>query len=135
MHLEEVHSSQVMEKIPSRRHSVVQEEEHPSSYNIEEILIFFTFNIYEEVSGKRIQSVKQSDGTMKQIQKAKVEKNKAAIERINIIWVKDEEEESSSSSMSMYILDSDKEESNMPSHRSPTIIVHDAPLPMHLEEV
>ena len=37
--------------------------------------------------------------------------------------------------MSMYSLDSDKEDSNMPSHRSPTVILHDAPLPMHLEEV
>ena len=35
MHLEEVHSSPVMENIPSERHSVIQEEEHPSSYNIE----------------------------------------------------------------------------------------------------
>ena len=34
MHLEEVHSSPVMEKIPSERHSVIQEEEHPSNYNI-----------------------------------------------------------------------------------------------------
>ena len=43
-----------------------------------------------------------------EIQKAKAEKNKAAIERRNIIRVEDEEEESSSSSMSMYSLNSDK---------------------------
>ena len=35
MHLEEVHSSPVIEKILSKRHSVIQEEEHTSSYNIE----------------------------------------------------------------------------------------------------
>ena len=44
-----------------------------------------------------------------EIQKAKAEKNKVAIEQRNIIRVKDEEEKSSSSSMSMYRLDSDKE--------------------------
>ena len=31
-HLEEVHSSPVTEKIPSERHSMIQEEENPSSY-------------------------------------------------------------------------------------------------------
>ena len=35
----------------------------------------------------------------------------------------------------MYNLDSNKEDLDMPSHRSPIVIVHDAPLPMHLEEV
>jgi hypothetical protein len=49
--------------------------------------------------------------------------------------IEDEEEGSSSSSMSMYNLDSNKEDSDVPSHRSPTIIVNDAPLPMHLEKV
>ena len=70
-----------------------------------------------------------------EIQKAKAEKNKVAIERRNIVRVKDEEEGSSSSSLSMYNLDSDNEDSDVPSHRSPTIILHDAPLPIHLEEV
>ena len=37
--------------------------------------------------------------------------------------------------MSMYSLDSDGENSDVPSHRSPTVIIHDAPLPMHMEEV
>ena len=37
--------------------------------------------------------------------------------------------------MSMYKLDSYNEDSDVPSHRSPTIIENDAPLPMHLEEV
>ena len=34
MHMEEVHSSPVTEKVPSERHYVIQEEDHPSSYNI-----------------------------------------------------------------------------------------------------
>ena len=70
-----------------------------------------------------------------EIKKAKEEKNRAAIEWKNIIRIKDEEESSSSSSMSMYSLDLDKEYSDVPSHRSPTLILEDAPLPMHLEEV
>ena len=37
--------------------------------------------------------------------------------------------------MSMYSLDPDKEDSDMPSHRSPIVILHNAPLPMYLEEV
>ena len=66
MHLEEVHSSLVMEKIPSERHSIIQEEENPSSYNIEEICDAFTLNLYKkEVIRMRIQNEKQSDGTMK----------------------------------------------------------------------
>ena len=35
----------------------------------------------------------------------------------------------------MQNLDSDREDSDVPSHRSPTIVIHDTPLPMHLEEV
>lgn len=34
-YLEEVHSSPVTEKIPSKSHLVIHEEENPSSYNIE----------------------------------------------------------------------------------------------------
>ena len=68
MHLEEVHSSPMMENIPSKRHWVIQEEDHPSSYNIEEMFFAFTFNLCrKEVSGKRIRSVKQNDGTMKEV--------------------------------------------------------------------
>ena len=33
------------------------------------------------------------------------------------------------------ILDSDQKYLDVPSHRSPTLILQDAPLPMHLEEV
>ena len=55
IHLEEVCSSLVTEKIPSKRYSMIQEEEHPSSYNIEEIFDAFTFNVYKkEDSWKRI---------------------------------------------------------------------------------
>lgn len=34
MLLKELHSSPFTKKIPFERHSVIQEEEHPSSYNI-----------------------------------------------------------------------------------------------------
>jgi hypothetical protein len=37
--------------------------------------------------------------------------------------------------MSMYSLDSNGEDSNIPSNRSPTYVLHPAPLPMHMEEV
>ena len=68
MHLEEVHSSPVMDKIPFERNSVIQEEDHSSSYNIEDIFDAFTFNLYKKkVNRKRIQSVKQNDGTMKEV--------------------------------------------------------------------
>ena len=69
------------------------------------------------------------------IQKTKAKKRKVAIERRNLIELKDVEEESSSSSMSMYNLDPNKQDSYVSSHQSPTIILHDPPLPMHLEEV
>ena len=38
MHLEEVHSSPVTKKIPYERYLVIQEEDNPFSYNIEEIV-------------------------------------------------------------------------------------------------
>ena len=73
MHLEEVHSSPVTKKIVSERYSMIQEEDNLSSYNIEEIFDAFTFNLYKkEVSRKRIWSVKQNDGTMKEIQEDEV---------------------------------------------------------------
>ena len=72
-HLEEVHSLQVIEKIPSERHSVIHEEENPSNFYIEEIFDSFTFNLYKkEVSHKRTQNEKQNDGTMKEIQEDEV---------------------------------------------------------------
>ena len=60
VHLEEVHSSPVTKKNPSERHSMIQEEEHPSSYNIEEIFDSFTFNLYK------------NDETMKEVQEDEV---------------------------------------------------------------
>ena len=72
-HLEEVHSSPATEKIPSKRHSVIHEEENSSSYNVEEIFDAFTFNPYKkEVSRKSIRNKKQNDGTMKEIQEDEV---------------------------------------------------------------
>jgi hypothetical protein len=51
-----------------------------------------------------------------EIKKSIDEKNRASIERKNIIRIEDVEESSSSSSMSMYNLDSDKEDSEVPSY-------------------
>ena len=67
---EEVHSSLTTDKNQSERHSQVQqEEEDPSSYNIDEIFEAFTFNLYKkEVSRKRVRSKKQNDGTVKEVQ-------------------------------------------------------------------
>lgn len=66
MHFEEVHSSLVTENISSKRHLVIQKEENTFSYNIEEILDSFAFNMYKkEITRKRIQNVKQIDRNMK----------------------------------------------------------------------
>ena len=47
--LEEVHSYPPMDKNPYERHSQVQQEdEDPSSYNIDEIFEDFTFNLYKK---------------------------------------------------------------------------------------
>ena len=52
---EEVHSSPTTNKILSERHSVINEEENPSTYNIEEIFEAFTFKLYrKEVSWRRV---------------------------------------------------------------------------------
>ena len=73
MHMEEFHCSPIMEKVPSKRHSVIQEEYHPCSYNIEEIFGSFTFNLCrKEVNQKRVQKVKKNDGTMEEMQEDKV---------------------------------------------------------------
>ena len=68
-----------------------------------------------------------------EIKKAIAEKNIDSIKWKNIIRIEDVEESSSSSSMSMYILNLDKEDSEVPSRWSPTLIKD--PLPEHLEEV
>ena len=68
MHVEEVHNSPITEKVPSERHSMVREEDHPSSYNIEEISGAFTFNLHRrEVSKKRVRKVKQVDGNLEEM--------------------------------------------------------------------
>ena len=71
---EELHSSPTTDKNPSKRHwQVQQEEEDPSSYNIDEIFEAFNFNLYKkEVSQKRIRNEKQNDGTLKQVQEDEI---------------------------------------------------------------
>ena len=68
-------------------------------------------------------------------QKSNIEKIKDSMEQNVIPRVEDCEEGSSYSSMSMYNLDSSEEDSKFISNRSPTIVLHDAPLLMHMEEV
>ena len=52
---------------------MIHEEDHPSSYNIEEIFGAFTFNLCrKEVSRKRVRKVKQNDGTMEEMQEDEV---------------------------------------------------------------
>ena len=54
MHMEEAHSSLIMKKVSFERNSMIQEEDNPSSYNIEEIFGVFTFNLCrKEVRRKR----------------------------------------------------------------------------------
>ena len=70
---EEVHSSPTTEKNPSKRHLVIQEEENPSSYNIEEIFEAFTLNLFKkEVSRKRVRNENQNDGIVKEVQEDEV---------------------------------------------------------------
>jgi hypothetical protein len=45
---EEVHSSLPTKKNPFERHSIIQEEKDPLSYNIEEIFEVFTFNLFKK---------------------------------------------------------------------------------------
>ena len=69
----EFHSSPSIEKNPSERHSIIQEEEDPSSYNIQEIFEAFTFNLCKkEVSKKRVRSEKQNDGNLNEIREDEV---------------------------------------------------------------
>ena len=56
---EEVHSYPTTEKNPCERNLLIQKEESPSSYNIEEIFEAFTFNLFKkEVSRKRVRNEK-----------------------------------------------------------------------------
>ena len=59
---EEINNSSIIEKISSKRHCsinlVIPKEEHPSSYNIEEIFGSFTFKLHRrEVSWKKFRKV------------------------------------------------------------------------------
>ena len=64
----QVHRSPPTEKNLSERKSIIQEEEDPSSYNIEEIFEVFTFNLFKkEVNRKRVRNEKQNDGILKEI--------------------------------------------------------------------
>ena len=52
---------------------MIQEEDHPSIYNIEEISDVFPFNLCnKEVSRKKVQSVKQNDETVKEVQEDEI---------------------------------------------------------------
>ena len=52
---------------------MVLEEDHPSSYNIEEIFGAFTFNIHrKDVRWKRVRKVKQVYGTLEEMQEDQV---------------------------------------------------------------
>ena len=68
-----------------------------------------------------------------EIKKSIDEKNRVVSEQKNLIKIKDVEESSYSLSMSMYSLDSEWEDSEVPSHRAPTLIK--AQLPENQEEV
>ena len=61
------------------------------------------------------------------------EKNKVASKWKNLVRIEDQEEPSSSSSMSMYSIDSDRENLEVPSRRSPTLI--EVQIPEKQEEV
>ena len=63
-----------MDKNQSKRDSQVQqEEEDPSSYNIDDIFEDFTFNLYKkEASRKRIRNQKQNDRTLKEVQEDEI---------------------------------------------------------------
>ena len=72
MHME-VHSSPITEKGLPERHYVIEEEDHPSSYNIKEIFGALTFNFHrKKVSWKIVWKVKKSDGTLEEMQEDEV---------------------------------------------------------------
>jgi len=74
IHMEEVHSSPIMENVSSKSYLVIHEEVHPSSYNIEEIFGAFTFNhSRKEGSHKRVRKVNQNDGTMEEIKEDEIQ--------------------------------------------------------------
>ena len=68
-------------------------------------------------------------------QKSNIEENKDTIEKNILPRAEDYDEDSSCSYMSMYRLDSSEEGSKSLSNWTPTVVVHNASLPMHVEEV
>ena len=85
MHMEEVHNSPITEKVPSKRNSMVQEEDHPSSYNIEEIFHAFAFNLdRKEVIWKRVRKVKKKNGTLEDMQEDEVLSEKTVEDPLTI---------------------------------------------------
>ena len=68
-----------------------------------------------------------------EIKKNIEENNRVASERKNLIKIRDVEESYSSSSMAMYSIDSNWEDSKVPSRRYPTLI--EAQIPKNQEEV
>ena len=70
---DEVHSSPIVDKNQSERHSQIQQiEEDQLNYNIDE-LFSFTFNLSKsEVSRKRIRNERQDDGTYKEVQEDEI---------------------------------------------------------------
>lgn len=66
-------------------------------------------------------------------QKSKMERNKDAMEWKILPRVEDYEGDSSSSSMSMYNFDSNGEDSEFLSNQTPIVVLHNAPLLMHVE--
>jgi hypothetical protein len=72
----------------------------------------------------RIPTLDQMSKIDKEAETKKVveENNRVASEQKNLIKIEDVEESSSSSSMSMYSIDFDREDSEVTSRRSPTLI-------------
>ena len=66
-------------------------------------------------------------------QMSKIEKIKVNTERKVLPGVEDCENNSSSLSMSIYNLDSGEEGSEFLSNQTPTIVLHNTPLSMHVE--
>ena len=72
-HVEEVHSSPITENFSYEMNYMVPEEDRPSIYNIKEIYGALTFNLHrKEFSWKRVRNVKQSDGTLEEMQEDEV---------------------------------------------------------------
>lgn len=71
--MEEVNSSPITKNVLFERHSVIEKEDNPSSYNIEEIFGALTFNLHKkEVCQKRVRKVKQIDGSLEEMQEDEV---------------------------------------------------------------